>query len=346
MAVIIIPIMIASELEYPCNDLPKPLERTSEVSQEFKPLSKIYQSLNANSRKPNIIEKMIKDIKQMRYVRGYHEALMIGKKLKMQNINKGNVFERLFSYADIKKAKIEHMNSIRENSSLSPILSPSFSPRLSPRLSSRLSPSFSLRLSPRLSLKNPSQVFSRLYKDSKTRLTRLKTEIPEKSISLTPTSRRSSTKFFFDKKNSLVSTPASSPKIFKQSQKPNEPDDPFLFCEDFSKTIKPTLDSPKSKSKCQTTRNLFRSKAILNRNLSKQLSLKLPNSNMLPMRDKVMKRLSVRACSPNMPTLRKNIKISIPKHGEIDQEKNKTKRLNNEDDEIEKAYGFPGKFKK
>lgn len=326
--------MIISELVNPYSDLPITSEKTSEVSQVFKPLSKIYQSLNANSRKPNIIEKMIKDIKQMRYVRGYHEALIIGKKLKMQNINKGNVFERLFSYADIKKTKIEHMNSIRENPSLSPIFSPSSSS------------SFSPRLSPRLSLKSPSQVFNRLYKDSEIRSTRLKIETPEKNISLTPTARRSSKKFFFDRRVSLVSSPVSSPKILKQPMKPNEPDDQFLFCEDFSKTIKPTLDSPKINSKCQTARSPFRRKATLNIGLTKQLSLKMPNSNMFTMRDKFMKRLSVRACSPNMQTVRKNIKISIPKDGEIEQEKIKTARLNKEDEEIEKAYGFPGKLKK
>lgn len=309
--------MKAPEIINRYSDFSQSSERVSNVSLSSQPFSKLHKIINSNSKKVNIIEKMIKDIKQMRYIRGYHEAMIIAKKLKMEN-NKGNVFQRLFHHAEIKQAMFEHMNKLRENSNLSP----------------------------KSALKRTSNVFSRLYENSELSMSCNRSDSQERRLSLTPRARKSSLKVYFNLTSSSPSSNKSSPTALNQSQKSGEPSDSFSFHEEFSKTLKKSFKNGQESPKCQTARVITKKKIPINKMLAKELMLKMSKSDSSIARDKGKINSLAKGKKFNVPTCKKNMKISITTEEEfLEQEKMKLSKLKEEMDEIEKAYGIPGKNK-
>lgn len=309
--------MKAPEIINRYSDFSQSSERVSNISMSSQPFSKLHKTINSRSKKVNIIEKMIKDIKQMRYIRGYHEAMIIAKKLKMEN-NKGNVFQRLFHHAEIKQAMFEHMNKLRENSNLSP----------------------------KSALKRTSNVFNRLYENSELSLSCIKSDSQERRLSLTPSSRKSSLKVYFNLTSSLPPSNKSTPRALNQSQKSGDPSDSFSFHEDFSKTLKKSFKNEQESPKCKTSRVTTKKKVPINKMLAKELLLKMSKSDSSIAKDKGKINLLDKGKNFNKPICKENMKISITTEEEfLEQEKRKLSRLREEMEEIEKAYGMPGKIK-
>ncbi|OMJ76400.1 hypothetical protein SteCoe_24232 [Stentor coeruleus] len=305
--------MKAPEIINRYSDFSQTSERVSNISLSSQPFSKLHKSINSSSKKVNIIEKMIKDIKQMRYIKGYHEAMIIAKKLKMEN-NKGNVFERLFHHAEIKQAMFEHMNKIRENSNLSP----------------------------KSALKRTSNVFNRLYESSELNLSCIRSESQENRLSLTPRARKSSLKVYFNLTSSLPSSNKSSPTALNQSQKSGEPSDSFSFHEDFSRTLKKSFKNEQKSPKCQTARVTTKKKVPINKMLAKNLLSKMSKSNPSMVRNNAKINSLAKVKSSDIPISKQNMKISITTEEEfLERERMKLAKLKEENDEIEKAYGIP-----